>query len=199
MWSLICCGQKNAAAGWAIAHAKAVDTGGQGLATVFLGQTWEAPKQGARLGVAGAILGKGTEKEMVVSFEQGVNDQKNFCSNLLFLLHDITGHQVWFNCESGKRVALADMFGRKGASEGHTQNCTLLCSLEGWEGGVFGAFGVGALASKVQKEPGSWLATSQQHVHGWSVSDPVKGVQRLSKMSRGASARRTSRQRSLWP
>ena len=55
-----------------------------------------------------------------------------------------------------------------------TENCTLRCSLGGWEGSVFGAFGVEAFASKVQKEPRSWLANGQWREHGWLVSNLVK-------------------------
>ena len=62
-------------------------------------------------------VGKRVKKKAAVNFWQGVDDQKNLCSNFLFLLHDITSHQVQFDCESGKRAALADVFGQKGASE----------------------------------------------------------------------------------
>ena len=58
------------------------------------------------------------KKRATVSFQQGVKNQKDLCSNFLFLLNDITGQQVWFDCESSKGAALADVFRRKGASEG---------------------------------------------------------------------------------
>ena len=63
-------------------------------------------------------MGEGAKKKAAISFQQGVWDQKDLCGNFLFLLHDVTSQQVWFDCESGKGVALADMFRRKGASEG---------------------------------------------------------------------------------
>ena len=63
-------------------------------------------------------MGERARKKAAISVWQGVKNQKDLCSNFLFLLHDIAGQQVWFHCESGEEAVLAGVFGRKGASEG---------------------------------------------------------------------------------
>ena len=63
-------------------------------------------------------MGKRAKKKVAISVWQGVKNQKDICSNFLFLLHDTAGQWVWFDSESAKGAALAGVFGCKGASEG---------------------------------------------------------------------------------
>ena len=63
-------------------------------------------------------MGERARKKAAISVWQGVKNQKDLCSNFLFLLHDVAGQEVWFDCEGSKGTVLTGVVGCKGASKG---------------------------------------------------------------------------------
>ena len=98
------------------ANVEAVDAGGEGLVTAFPCRTREAPERSAGFRVVDAVGERAWEKT-AVGFEQGVEDKENLSSDLLFLLHDVTGQKIGFDGESGKGAVRAGVIGRKGSGE----------------------------------------------------------------------------------